>query len=158
LIDPQGVERIARFIAKRLGLPHAFRVYIKNTTRGWGGMSSKGWYITIPHFLLHTRNKAYAVYYIAHEVTHLKSVNHGPRFKREERRALRIFGMGIKYKGNYPKVLYTLKTGEQLFFNNHHVSVAQTRKDHEMRSLLVSETFKTPSILYPVAYGEEKDG
>lgn len=153
-MSPVSVERVARFVARRMGLRESsrgpFRVYIKNNGRGWGGTSTRTGrkYITIPHWVLHVKNSAWAVYYITHEVCHLiaKDGGHGDAFKRTERATLRIFGIGIqygtgnKYKRTYPMELYSIKTAEQLCLgSSYRITVAQTRKDHRMRQFLTGK-------------------
>ncbi|MBI4144680.1 hypothetical protein HY493_00545 [Candidatus Woesearchaeota archaeon] len=105
-------ERIARFAAKSLRV-ELQDVYIKNhLTRGHARETD----IMLPHWVLH-RAKPFVVYYIVHEVAHLHPDAHGHErsFKRVERRALKRFGLGIRYMHAYPRVLFSLKDGHDLW-------------------------------------------
>ena len=106
-------ERIARFVAKMLRVKLG-KVYIKDTQCGYGNRAASC--ITLPHFILHDP-KPYMVQYIAHEVSHLHPNAHGHEssFKRVERRATKLFGMGIRYKRAYPRELFALKDGRVLY-------------------------------------------
>lgn len=109
---PQA-EKVARFVAKRLRVKLE-KVYVKDTARGHAHTGTSS--IILPHWLLHRCPKPYIVYYIAHEVAHLYpgTILHEPAFKRVERRALKFFGMGIKYAHAYPRELFTLRDGKPL--------------------------------------------
>ena len=119
-------ERIARFVAKSLRVKLG-KVYVKNIGTGWsqkpkfkfmayGKAKVSESFITLPHWILH-KAKPYTVYYIAHEVAHLHQNAHGHEssFKRVERRALKRFGMGIRYMHAYPRELFSLKDGRVLY-------------------------------------------
>lgn len=80
--------------------------------------------MSLPLWILHHPNHAFQVYYIAHEVAHLWAGayprmhgegSHGPFFKRTERRFLKRFGMGIRYQRAYPRTLFALKDGRELY-------------------------------------------
>ncbi len=115
-------ECIARFVAKRLRV-RLGKVYVKDISKG-SGYRSESSYIVLPHWLLH-RAKPYVVYYIAHEVSHLHPnvYNHESSFKRVERRALKHFGLGIRYKRAYPQTLFALKSGRTLWELNRKLQV-----------------------------------
>ncbi len=107
-------ERVARFAAKTLRV-RLGKVYIKDVTKGRAHMNNTA--ITLPHWIFHNHTKAFIIYYIVHEVAHLhKSAHgHGPAFKRVERRALKRFGLGIRYLHAYPRQLFALKDGRVFF-------------------------------------------
>lgn len=126
--------KVVAFLAKRTHIKPP-KTYIKNVNTGHGGSQ----YIIIPHWVLH-QSKPQILAYIAHEFAHYlqmakrvkcRTVDgghyyesvyvldgaHGKTFKRIERRMLRYFGLGIKYKHAYAKSLTAIKTGKVLWYD-----------------------------------------
>lgn len=76
-------------------------------------------YFIIPEWAVKKNNKAFTIYYISHEISHIVNTknlgNHDKFFKKIETKFLHMFGINPIYGKKYIKILKDLKTDKILY-------------------------------------------
>jgi len=127
--------RVVEWLSGRERVPVP-RTYIRDGKHGLGD----GTHIVIPHWVLH-REKVRAIAYICHEMAHyIQGIGphglgyggmHGSDYKRIERRLLRYFGIGARYRHAYVEEYYALKTGKTLWRDERSIAEKEAWRKEE---------------------------
>ena len=101
-MEREDFQTVVDLTSEALGLRKPMPVRIKNVLKG---MANKQ-YITIPKWI-ENYDELYQIYYAIHETCHylMHNKNHKDKFKKDEDRALALWGMSIIRKKAYPKSL-----------------------------------------------------